>query len=181
MKKIFKPEKYKGYDITIVKMNNTVILLKITKEFYSQEHLEYPNQYFKTKESALNYAKKVINQYQNKAPQNINKLNQMLDGKTESMINQKILLNGKITTYKELILSGYYIGALKRIIPKINFNRRKYNRMDYKEQLIYDKKLEETKTEYLLITIERKGSNVGKIIFDYAIRNGVKLITEEEW
>ena len=56
--------------------------------------------------------------------------------------------NGFTGTYLEAIDSGMFIKSDIRTVPKYQYNRIKYNRMDNREQREYEEKLKENKTEY---------------------------------
>ena len=60
--------------------------------------------------------------------------------------------NGFVGTYQDAINTGMFIKSDIRTVPKYQYNRIKYNRMDNREQREYGEKLQETKTEYTLIT-----------------------------
>jgi hypothetical protein len=53
--------------------------------------------------------------------------------------------------------------------PKIYFNRRKFNRMDWDEQHEYNKKLEERKTVYSAITEDGGLYDIPKIVYNHFI------------
>ena len=83
-------------------------------------------------------------------------------------INKKYRFNnGFIGTYKEAIDNGLFIKSEIKDVACIEFNRVKYNRMDYKEQAIYENRLKETKKEYRLYINDDTFNVVCKRDFDY--------------
>jgi len=54
-------------------------------------------------------------------------------------------------SFQQAIDRGFYSEAGTHEVPKVQYNRRKYNRMNRQEQEHYETELKETKTEYYLV------------------------------
>ena len=78
-------------------------------------------------------------------------------------------LEGSISSLRDLIENGKYIDKESMIVPKIQYNRTKYNRMNGVEQEIYDKKLEEKKTIYTIKTESGSFMEIPKILFPHIL------------
>ena len=94
-----------------------------------------------------------------------------LKQKENNFLNETILDNGHLVTrfeyLKEKIDKGFSPEVHKE--PKVAFNRRRYNRMtSTEEQDIYEKKCNETKSVYYLITECLKYKiKINKTMFNY--------------
>lgn len=73
--------------------------------------------------------------------------------KTENHLNELIRYCNKFYTRRGLMNELKGIGWTSEIkeVPKYQYNRIKYNRMDGEQQAEYDKKLKERKTEYRIV------------------------------
>lgn len=84
-------------------------------------------------------------------------------------LTRPINVNGwGVTNYKSLIDSNsFYVSSEVKTVPKYKYSRTAYNRMNSAQQEVYDKKLEETKTEYRLYMLGGFYHSVPKQVFDY--------------
>ena len=96
----------------------------------------------------------------------IDNLTPMQKGRINKLLDKQISNNGNSTTWRDLINSGKYIRKEKEEVAKIEYNRRKYNRMDWDEQRVYNQKLKEKKTEYRLYTDDDIYLKIPKTLFD---------------
>ena len=55
-----------------------------------------------------------------------------------------------VDTFRRMIEAGRYSHSEAGEIPRVQYNRRKFNRMDHRQQEDYMRKCNETKTEYRL-------------------------------
>lgn len=82
-----------------------------------------------------------------------------------------------IGSYRTRIANGVYSHGVKASVPKAVYNRRKWNRMWTREQAIYQKQLDSTKTEYHLYLTSDSDcfQTVPKMVFEYfnTQQNGV--------
>jgi hypothetical protein len=72
------------------------------------------------------------------------------------------------------------VSAVKAIsMPKAAFNRTRYNRMDYQDQIDYEKRMNETKTTYYayLKNDENCVVEITKLLFEYCLSIGLKDIS----
>jgi hypothetical protein len=102
--------------------------------------------------------------------------NKAYEARLNKFINKVVLIEGRTTTWKEYIDAGNIIKIKSIIVPKIQYNRRKYNRMNNREQEEYEKKLKETKNEYLIYANETECFTVKKMVFDYCKQKGITEI-----
>lgn len=74
-----------------------------------------------------------------------------------------------VDTFRGMIESGRYASAEAATVPKITYDRRKFNRMNHAEQADYDRRLAETKTEYRLYYADDPDcfTVVPKLVFDW--------------
>lgn len=86
-------------------------------------------------------------------------------------LNKQVNFEGKIMTNKQMINALFSQGYKPTIktVPKIKFDRRKYNQMDGYEQIEYDKKLAETKTEYSAENSEGSSYVLSKKGYEYMV------------
>lgn len=80
-------------------------------------------------------------------------INKALSAKAEKFLDQ--LVRSKrfgVLTRRDFCKKMVELGALPKIdqVPSVKWNRRKFNRMDYKEQWEYEKRLTRTKPQYQL-------------------------------
>ena len=80
-----------------------------------------------------------------------------------------------IGTYRERIDKGHYVRGKVADVPRVKWNRTKYNRMNYSEQEEYDAKMKETKKEYRLYYDERVFVDVPKLVYDYYLEKQEKI------
>ena len=81
--------------------------------------------------------------------------------------------DGKISSFKDRIDAGLFIKGEIAEVSSVQYNRRKYNRMDAKEQKEYEEKMNIKKAEYRLYSKNTDGcfSIVPKMVYDYFILN----------
>lgn len=98
-------------------------------------------------------------------------MNALQQGKVNAILSKKYRYEEGIMTRKEWIELMKANGATVKVGEKcpIQWNRRKFNRMDYKEQAVYNKRLEERVPCYELY---RKGetnifTEITKTEYDY--------------
>ena len=91
---------------------------------------------------------------------NLKKLNNALD-------REYNFLEFGISTFRNMINENKFIRVEQKEIPKIQFNRVKYNRMNGKQQKEYDILLNEKKIEYRFYYNDFSFIVVPKTIFDY--------------
>lgn len=77
--------------------------------------------------------------------------------------------DGVVASLRERVDSGCFESAESAMVPKVEFNRRKYNRMGWDEQAEYDRKRKEKKAEYRLYWVGKDGvfAVVPKTAYDY--------------
>lgn len=75
----------------------------------------------------------------------------------------------KTESFRQRIARGVYSRAESESVPRVQYNRIKFNRMDAAQQAEYEKRLKETKTEYRLIYAREPDcySAVPKMVHDY--------------
>ena len=54
-----------------------------------------------------------------------------------------------------------------KTVPKYEYNRRKYNNMDWAEQEAYETKLKQTKTIYVAYYADGSHSDIPKMVYEY--------------
>lgn len=102
----------------------------------------------------------------------INTYPKMKKGKIKNLLQKKIRFSdGGIYSWAELVESNKYIKTEIAEIPAVKWNRTKYNRMDNREQLEYEKRMKEKKTEYRLLTDDDMFLKIPKMLFDIIIKN----------
>lgn len=81
--------------------------------------------------------------------------------------------DGGIQSFKNRIDTGLYIRGEKVEVSSVQWNRRKYNRMNNEEQEKYDAKMNIKKAEYRLYLKNGDGcfSVVPKMVYDYFMTN----------
>jgi hypothetical protein len=74
-----------------------------------------------------------------------------------------------VDTLRGMIAAGRFSHAEAATVPRIEYNRLKFNRMDSRQQAEYERKLKETKTEYRLIYAADSDRYIAapKMVFDY--------------
>lgn len=87
----------------------------------------------------------------------------------KEFLNRLVSFKGYVMTNKQMIDALIEDGYKPEIItvPKIKYNRRKYNRMDGTEQKEYEAKLKLTKTEYIAKNLEGSYYDITKKGYDY--------------
>ena len=93
------------------------------------------------------------------------------EARREKTLNKQIVIDNKVLTVKQwitgVVTAGGYVDTKE--VPSIQFNRTKYNRMDYREQAEYDRKLSIMKTEYRLHDGNNKSFwSISKTEYDFA-------------
>ena len=74
-----------------------------------------------------------------------------------------------LKNHMQLIDEGIFLRGEVGEVPSVQYNRVKYNRMDWYQQREYDKKLQKMVPEYRLYTSETMFFPVPKLIYDYFI------------
>ena len=97
---------------------------------------------------------------------NITKMNKV---RQDKVLDKVYRFSDGISTFRKRIEAGMYSHAECVDVPKIEYNRRKFNNMNHKEQAEYEKKLKETKKEYrLYLASDSSAMNcVSKLVYDY--------------
>lgn len=72
-------------------------------------------------------------------------------------------------TFRQRIERGVYAVAEAAAVPKVSYSRRKWNRMNARQQAEYERAMKETKTEYRLFYAADSDafSVVPKMVFDW--------------
>ena len=85
------------------------------------------------------------------------------------VLDQKRQFSAGIFSFREMIDKRIFNHAEVVQVPQVRYNRRKFNRMDAKEQRDYETKLAKMKNEYRLYYAQDDGLfvSVPKIVFDY--------------
>ena len=73
-----------------------------------------------------------------------------------------------VISYRELLEKGVFTGKRKSLENAVKFDRRKFNRMDQREQDQFIKRFNQVKTTYNLQVSDNSSFEVSKAIFDYA-------------
>lgn len=84
-------------------------------------------------------------------------------------LDKLIRYDGRIMTTEQFI-NEVAVDFREKSEPKIYFNRRKFNRMDWDEQHEYNKKLEERKTVYSAITEDGGLYDIPKIVYNHFVK-----------
>jgi len=86
-------------------------------------------------------------------------------------LNKQYRFIGATETFRQRIERGVYGSAEQVNVPKLTYNRRKFNRMNAEEQTEYERKLSETKVEYRLIykADPDRFTSVSKLIHDWFV------------
>lgn len=101
---------------------------------------------------------------------NLSRLNAALD--------KKYRFSHGVDTYRGMIESGYFSHAEAGETPSVQWNRRKFNRMDGREQADYQRKLDTMKPEYRLFNKECPHGSfcaVPKMVFDWFETRGATV------
>lgn len=101
-----------------------------------------------------------------------NNINKALSAKADKILDTKMNYSRfGILTRRQFCEKMLDLGAIPSIeqVPAVQYNRRKFNRMDYKEQREYEKRLAKTKVEYCLCYPDDPGTCVfvTKTEYDY--------------
>ena len=72
-----------------------------------------------------------------------------------------------IKSFKQLIDNGTFVDSKITEEPKVRYDRRKFNRMDYAQQEVYEARMKETKTVHKLYYNEKEYAEVSKYVFEY--------------
>lgn len=94
----------------------------------------------------------------------MNKLSPMLASRQNKALD-RIYQGG--FTFRNEIETGKITKGEVATVSKVRYNRRKFNRMDAEQQREYDRKLQETKSEYRLYCGDREYFTVPKLVYDY--------------
>ena len=96
----------------------------------------------------------------------LNSLTPMQRGRVEKTLSQKYNTCLGIMTLREYLESGRFTKVEKAEVPAVEWNRRKYNRMDAREQAVYEKRLDDKKTEYRAVTDDDTFYRIPKIVYN---------------
>jgi hypothetical protein len=90
-------------------------------------------------------------------------------GRLDKALDRKYRFSHGVDTFRAMIERGAFSHAEVIEVPRIKYDRRKFNRMDYKEQAEYSRRMEEKKTEYLLLYRDRDGVSVTvpKMVYEW--------------
>jgi hypothetical protein len=102
-------------------------------------------------------------------------MNKLQQGRLNKLLNKKVNMNGHIDTWQGLIDKGFFIAISVKEVPVIKYDRRKYNFLDFREQLEYEKRLKEIKKEYRGYTDDNIFYTIPKLIYDYCIKQGILI------
>lgn len=92
-----------------------------------------------------------------------------VESRQNAALNKQYRFAHGVDTFRAMIDRGVFSYAEAVTVPRIYYNRIKFNRMDGRQQAEYEKRLKETKTEYRLIykADSELSVNVPKLVFDY--------------
>lgn len=96
----------------------------------------------------------------------IDALNPLQRGRLEKSLNQRYNTPDGERSLREHIESGKYVRAEKNEVSSVKYNRHKFNRMDAAQQKEYEKRLNEKKTVYSVVTENNAYFDIPKIVFD---------------
>ena len=74
--------------------------------------------------------------------------------------------DGEIMTLRE-ILDRDAVSFESKEVPKYEYNRIKFNRMNYREQAAYEEKLKQKKISYSAIFADESSIEIPKIVYDF--------------
>lgn len=96
-------------------------------------------------------------------------LTKAMESRQSAALDKQYRFAHGVDTFRAMIDRGVFSHAEAVTVPRIYYNRVKFNRMDGKQQAEYERRLKETKTEYRLIYKADSGLsvNVPKLVFDY--------------
>jgi len=132
-----------------VKHKNTLYAERIKKEDDVKLMIE------QKKEDNFNTTKTGLSVYVDMGK--INKLSPMVRGRVINALRKQYNHNNKLMSLRDIIDSGEYSEFAEVQVPQVVFNRTKYNKMDNKQQVEYDKKMETMKVDYVLRRRDPKG------------------------
>ena len=99
---------------------------------------------------------------------NMNTLLNANEARLQKCLLQRLRLNNEVLTIKDAINSGKFVSAQSREVPKVKWNRSKFNNMSsWQEQQEYEKKLQEKKTVYELHMPDGCFYEIPKMVYDY--------------
>jgi len=97
-------------------------------------------------------------------------LSQANSARQQKALNQKYCFRDYgIKSFLQLIEEGIITGAKITMEPSVRYNRIKYNRMDWNEQMAYEQKLNTKVKVYNLCTSKDSSFTVPKMVYDYFI------------
>jgi CMP-N-acetylneuraminic acid synthetase len=70
--------------------------------------------------------------------------------RTAQALDQVRRFSDATETFRQRIARGVYSRAECEQVPRVTYNRRKWNRMDHRQQKEFERKMQETKAEYRL-------------------------------
>lgn len=81
-----------------------------------------------------------------------------------------------LKSFRQMIDDGTLVRGEIVDVPKLKYNRQKYNRMNYAEQAEYERGMEETKKEYRLFFESGSFVDCPKMVYEYfeEFRNSAK-------
>ena len=84
-------------------------------------------------------------------------------------LDRKYRTEHGVRSIREMVTAGWFVSAHADEVPRVRYDRRKWNRMDAAQQQEYQKKLDQTKTEYSLryAASEHRYMLVPKIVHDW--------------
>jgi hypothetical protein len=99
-----------------------------------------------------------------------------IQGRINKALDKIYRFSDRTESYRQRIERGVYSTAEAAEVPRVQYNRRKFNRMDGAEQAEYERKLLQTKIEYRLIYAKDPDSYtaVPKMVHDWFIDQQVR-------
>ena len=96
-------------------------------------------------------------------------LTKAMEARQSAALDKQYSFAHGVDTFRAMIERGVFSHGECATVPKIYYDRIKFNRMDGKQQAEYERRLQETKDEYRLIyKVDSDLSvNVPKLVFDY--------------
>lgn len=92
------------------------------------------------------------------------------NARLNSALDKRYSFSFGVFTFRQAIEAGYFSHAEKGEAPSVKWDRRKFNRMDHKQQAEYQRKLDTMKTEYRFFNAGCEHESyiiVPKLVFDW--------------
>jgi len=102
--------------------------------------------------------------------QYIESLTPMQKGRLEKCLKTKYNFSDVgVMTLKDFLESDHVAGVRQKVIPAVEYNRTKFNRMNNDQQVEYEKRLSETKDEYSVVLQSGSFILIPKIVYDSVV------------